>query len=157
MTKAVFKKETLHLKFKNYLKTVGLKNTKQRTLILDALLSLDDHVDVPAIVHKVQHQDSSIGVATVYRTLQLMVDGGIILERQFGKERKQFECMDPEQEHHDHLICLDCGQIMEFYNQPLEQLQDDIAHSLGFQLSHHTMQLFGSCLDKNKCKHLRKK
>ena len=88
-----------HSAFDDYLAQVGMRQTKQRRVILDAVLMLGPHVDAETIAAQARKIDTSIGLATVYRTLQLMTDAGLLLERQFGKERAQFEFADQ-----DHLV-----------------------------------------------------
>lgn len=137
--------EKLHQDFESYLIDVGLRQTKQRRVILDAILNSGRHVDAETIAQEAKKIDQSIGVATVYRTLQLMTEAGILEERRFEKDRVKFEIIDPNHEHHDHLICTACGNIVEFFNEEVEELQEKIAKESGFKLTHHRMELFGTC------------
>jgi Fur family ferric uptake transcriptional regulator len=141
----------VHETFETYLTKLGLRQTKQRRIILDAVMMLGPHVDADAIASEAKKMDKSIGLATVYRTLQLMTESGVLTERQFGKERARFEINYPHQEHHDHLICSDCGAIFEFMDPELERLQVQIAQRIGFQLRDHRMELFGNCMNKENC------
>ena len=86
--------------------------------------------------------DSSIGLATVYRTLRLFVEAGIASERRFQEGVTRYE---PQQPHHDHLICVRCGRIVEFENDAIERLQDEIAAHHGFTLLSHRHELYGAC------------
>ena len=142
----------LHDLFENHLTRLGLRQTKQRRAILDAVLELGSHVDAETIAFHARKFDKNIGMATVYRTLQLMTEAQIIVERQFRKDRSQFELADEEDCHHDHLICTHCGHIIEFFDQQVEKLQEAIAQRLGFRLTNHRMELFGSCLEPQNCK-----
>ena len=144
-TKHLPDSKAVHRVFDEYLARLGLRQTKQRKVILDAVLSLGSHVDAETIFKEVQTIDHSIGVATVYRSLQLMVGAGIIAERKFDKERTHFELNDPLKQHHDHFICTKCGKIFEFFDEELEELQVRIAKKLGFRLTDHRMDLFGDC------------
>ena len=88
----------IHEAFDAYLANLGLRQTKQRRIILDAVMMLGPHVDADTIASQARSIDESIGLATVYRTLQLMTDSGILVEHQFGKDRAQFEFADPVDE-----------------------------------------------------------
>lgn len=144
-------REKVHAAFEAYLTKLGLRQTKQRRSILDALMILGPHVDAETITAQARKVDSSIGLATVYRALQLMTESGVLVERQFGRDRAQFEVVDATNEHHDHLICKQCGAIIEFYDDELERLQETISLRLGFTLVHHRMELFANCLKPENC------
>jgi Fur family ferric uptake transcriptional regulator len=137
--------EAVHKVFEAYLGKLGLRQTKQRRIILDAVLALGSHVDAEAISREARSLDDSIGLATVYRSLQLMTGAGILVERKFDKERAHFELSDTLVQHHDHFICTTCGKIVEFYDEDLENLQEKIAERLGFRLTDHRVDLFGNC------------
>lgn len=142
----------MHAAFEDYLNRLGLRQTKQRKIILDAVLNLGPHVDAETISLKARSLDSSIGLATVYRALQLLTNSGLLVERQFGRDRTQFEVADAAHEHHDHLICNQCGTIIEFFDADLESLQDKIGVNLGFKLTKHRMEMYGDCqLDFETC------
>jgi Fur family transcriptional regulator, ferric uptake regulator len=140
-----------HNSFQTYITSIGLRHTKQRRAILDAVLTLGPHVDAETIAAQARKIDTSIGLATVYRTLQLMTGAGLLTERQFGRERSQFEFTDGSEEHHDHLICNQCGVIVEFVDNEIETLQEKVASSLGFALQKHRMELYGDCLTPQNC------
>ena len=144
-------RQRAHDAFQAYIVSIGLRQTKQRRVVLDAVLTLGPHVDAETIASQARKIDTSIGLATVYRTLQLMTGAGLLTERQFGRERSQFEFSDGSEEHHDHLICNQCGEIVEFFNDEIETLQESVAHSLGFTLRSHRMELYGDCQDPENC------
>lgn len=146
------KRAHLHHVFDEYLNQLGLRQTRQRKIILDAVLSSGRHVDAETIFTEVKKVDSSIGLATVYRTLKMMTDSKILVERHFGSDRASFEFADQNNEHHDHLICNQCGEIVEFYDEGLERYQDLVAKNLGFKLKNHKMELFADCLTLDHCK-----
>lgn len=146
------KRAHLHKIFDEYLNRLGLRQTRQRKIILDAVLDSGRHVDAETISNEVKKIDNSIGLATVYRTLKMMTDSQILVERHFGKDRASFEFADQENEHHDHLICNQCGEIIEFFDGKLEQYQDLVAKNLGFKLVTHKMELFADCLSSKNCK-----
>jgi Fur family ferric uptake transcriptional regulator len=137
--------EVIHQQFESYLGRLGLRQTKQRRTILDAVLNLGAHVDAETISKEARRVDDSIGLATVYRSLQLLIGAGILAERKFDKDRAHFELIDPASQHHDHFICTRCGKIVEFLDDELEALQERIAQRLGFRLTDHRMELYGDC------------
>ncbi|BBH52616.1 MULTISPECIES: Fur family transcriptional regulator [Fluviispira] len=145
------KRAHLHQVFESYLNQLGLRQTRQRRIILDAVLASGRHVDAETIANEVKKTDSSIGLATVYRTLKMMTDSQILVERHFGGDRASFEFADQGDEHHDHLICKQCGEIVEFYDADLEKRQEEVAKNLGYKLIHHKMELFAECLGLDKC------
>lgn len=133
-------------KFASYresLKRERLKSTRQRDLIVGEFFRRHQHLTVEELLERVHRRDSSIGPATVYRTLNLLTRLGLALKREFGGGRARFEHSTPH--HHDHLICVRCGQIFEFENQRIEVLQEKICDRHRFQLLDHKMELYGYC------------
>lgn len=131
--------------FREYLSEEGLKATRQRTLIVETFDRLGEHVSVEDLLAAVKERDAAIGYATVYRTLKLLVDGGLASIRHFGDGFARFE--PRMEEHHDHLICEDCGKIVEFHDEEIERLQEVLAKRLGFRLTRHRHELYGLCED----------
>ena len=130
----------------------GLRSTAQRRLILDRLFEVGGHFTADDLIADVRQADSSVGSATVYRTLRMLVESGLLHEHRFADhEGTRFELKLGE-EHHDHLICLECGTIREFEEPLIEQLQERIAAQLGFTLESHTHQLYGYCKDCSKAR-----
>lgn len=146
-------KSDIHSIFNAYLTKKGLRQTKQRKIILNVILNANDHIDVESILKKARKSDRSIGLATVYRSLQLMTEGGILVERRFTKDKSSFEVADDMSTHHDHLICNQCSHIVEFFNSNLEEMQIKISEKLGFKLKTHKLELFGDCLSPETCKY----
>ena len=146
------KRAHLHKVFDEYLCQLGLRQTRQRKIIIDAVLSTGRHVDAETISNEVKKIDSTIGLATVYRTLKMMTDSQILVERHFGGDRASFEFADQGDEHHDHLICNQCHEIVEFFDPELERCQELVAKNLGFKLKTHKMELFADCLSSENCK-----
>jgi len=146
VSKPKSKKESPLLEaFRTYLSEEGLKATRQRTLIVKTFGDLGDHVSVEDLLAAVKERDEAIGYATVYRTLKLLVDGGLASIRHFGDGFARFE---PRlEEHHDHLICEECGKILEFHDEGIERLQVVLAKRLGFRLTRHRHELYGLCED----------
>lgn len=123
----------------------GLKMTEQRRVIARVLSESDDHPDVEALYRRAAKIDSRISLATVYRTVKLFEDAQIIERHDFGDGRARYEEM-PE-EHHDHLIDLRTGKVIEFANEEIEKLQERIARELGYKLVDHRLELLCVPLD----------
>ena len=131
--------------FRDFLGREGLKTTRQRELIAAEFALVEDHVSVEELLARVRKRDASIGYATVYRTLKLLVDGGLASLRNFGEGFARYEPVD--EHHHDHLICEVCQKIVEFHDDFIEKRQEEVARELGFDLTHHRHELFGVCPD----------
>ena len=131
----------------DHLKSKGLKVTRQRELILESFLKTGKHIGVEELLQQVRRRSPTIGNATVYRTMKLFVEAGIAEERRFSTGVTLYEAHDGDEHHHDHLICTSCERIFEFENEEIEKLQDEVAESHGFKLTHHKMELYGLCSD----------
>ena len=127
-----------------YLEQNGLKQTKQRELILNTFLEAGQHVTSEDLYQKVREAHPNVGITTVYRTMKLLVDAGLATERNFDDGITRYEI---EHEHHDHLVCLKCGKIVEFECQMIEDTQNEIARQHGFQVLRHRHELYGHCGD----------
>ena len=121
-----------------------MKQTRQREVILEAFLKIGGHVSAEELYYKVSKRDSSIGLATVYRTLGLLCECGIAQQREFGEGRTRFEIVH-EYQHHDHLICTKCGKIIEFKNPNIERLQEKVAKDNDFTVYTHKLEIYGLC------------
>lgn len=128
----------------------GLKMTEQRRVIARVLSESDDHPDVEMLYQRASAIDSGISIATVYRTVRLFEEAGIIAKHDFGDGRSRYE--EAPQEHHDHLINLRTGEVIEFSNEQIEKLQEVIARELGFELVDHRLELYGIPLNDKKYK-----
>lgn len=124
----------------------GLRMTGQRRVIAQVLEDSDDHPDVEELHARVNTLDPRISLATVYRTVRLLDEEGILDKLEFGDGRARYE--DAERAHHDHLIDLDTGAVIEFVDEEIEALQEKIARKLGYELRGHRMELFGKRLTK---------
>ncbi len=132
-------------KFKALLKTNTLKFTKQRELILKFLYENDEHYtpeDIYMLLKK-ENPDINIGIATVYRTLTLLESSEIASSISFGAQGKKYEL--GLKKHHDHLICTSCGDIIEFFDETIEEQQEKIAAKFNFKMTDHTMKIVGLC------------
>ncbi|HEX8072179.1 MAG TPA: Fur family transcriptional regulator [Pyrinomonadaceae bacterium] len=135
--------------FHRHIQRAGLKRTAQRDLILDVFLRTEEHLSSEDLYRLVQQEDPDIGQTTVYRTLKLLTDAGLAREVRFGDGRTRYE-HNYKHPHHDHLICTQCGKTIEFFSADMEALQDQIAAKHKFELTHHTMRMFGYCADCRK-------
>ncbi|DAB36205.1 MAG TPA: transcriptional repressor [Sulfurospirillum cavolei] len=131
--------------FKELLKQNGLKYTKQREVVLKTLYEKNEHFTPEDlyIFLKNSYPELNIGIATVYRTLNLLEESNMVTSLSFGVAGKKFELANKP--HHDHMICKRCGLIIEFENDKIEQLQLEIARTHHFRLTSHLMQLQGIC------------
>lgn len=130
--------------FHNFLKERGLKATRQRNLIFQIFLTAADHPSVEELYRRARQKDSRIGYATVYRTLKLMAESGLASSGLFGDRSARFEQRLPGG-HHDHLICINCGKIVEFESAGIEILQARVAKQRGFRIFDHKLEIFGYC------------
>lgn len=137
----------LLIEFKNIIKANGLKFTSQREAILQTLYENPQHFTSENLYMMVKKKfpNLNIGIATVYRTLTLLEESGLVSSISLGVQGKKFEIANKP--HHDHLICTKCGKIVEFENEQIEELQHQIAKSSGFKLTDHLMQLYGICAE----------
>ncbi len=120
----------------------GLKMTEQRRVIAQVLSEADDHPDVEEVYRRASRIDERISISTVYRTLRLFEESEIIQSHDFGGRRARYETADQD-EHHDHLIDIDTGAVIEFLDSDIEELQVRIAKRLGYDLIDHRMELYG--------------
>lgn len=119
----------------------GLRMTGQRRVIAEVMESADDHPDVEELFARASKRDPNISIATVYRTVKLFEETGILERVEFGDGRARYE--DAEREHHDHLIDMNTGQVIEFVDSEIEELQERIAQKLGYRLKGHKLELYG--------------
>ncbi len=125
--------------------TKGMRMTDQRRVIARVLQSSKDHPDTEEVYRRAIQVDDKISISTVYRTVKLFEDAGIIERHEFGDGRSRYETM-PE-EHHDHMIDLKSGKVIEFKNEEIEALQQAIAKKLGYRLVDHRLELYGVLLE----------
>ncbi len=121
--------------------TAGLRMTGQRRVVAQVLQESDDHPDVEELYARASKVDAGISLATVYRTVKLFEETGILERLEFGDGRARYE--DAEREHHDHLIDINTGKVIEFVDPEIEALQEKIAKKLGYELRGHKLELYG--------------
>ena len=124
----------------------GVRLTDQRKLIAKIMSESDDHPDVDELHKRVSQLDEKISIATVYRTVKLFEEAGIVSKHDFKGNKSRYE--QTSQEHHDHLIDISTGEIIEFVNDDIEQLQKKVAEKLGYKLVDHRLELYGSKIKK---------
>lgn len=124
----------------------GVRLTEQRKLIAKVMSESESHPDVAELHKKVGKFDSKISIATVYRTVKLFEEAGIVSKHDFKGSKSRYE-QAPE-EHHDHLIDINSGEITEFVNEEIEKLQKQVAEKLGYRLVDHRLELYGSKIKK---------
>lgn len=128
----------------------GLKMTEQRRVIARVLSDATDHPDVEELYNRASRIDSGISIATVYRTVRLFEEAGVLERHDFGDGRARYE--ETPEEHHDHLIDMNTGDVIEFHDDAIEDLQKKIATRLGFRLVGHRLELYGTRLGEEKKK-----
>lgn len=124
----------------------GMRMTEQRRVIARVLSGADDHPDVEEVYRRATEIDAHISIATVYRTVRLFEEAGILERHDFRDGRARYEPVSDE--HHDHLIDLDSGEVIEFHSEEIEQIQKEIARKLGFTLVDHRLELYGVPLNR---------
>ena len=124
----------------------GLRLTDQRKLVAKVMSESKDHPDVDELHKRVSKLDSKISIATVYRTVKLFEEAGIVAKHDFKGTKSRYE--QTTHEHHDHLIDVNTGEITEFVNDDIEKLQKKVAEKLGYKLVDHRLELYGSKIKK---------
>ena len=128
--------------FHDFMQQRGLKSTRQRDEIATWFFCAAGHLSADDIYRQVKEVAPGIGFSTVYRTMRLLRESGLVQERHFGDGEALYENIS---EHHDHCICTTCGSITEFENDQIEKLQEAVASRFGFRLQSHKMELYGTC------------
>ena len=134
--------------FIDFLKEHNLRWTPQRKSILKVFLQLEGHVPIDDLHKKIRSEDPTIGIATLYRTMKLLIDAGLAEMHTFN-ERTTYERLY-QVKHHDHLICTSCGKTIEFEHALIEKYQFEVCEEYGFTLKNHKMELLGICGDCSK-------
>ncbi len=126
----------------------GMRMTAQRRIVAQVLSAAEDHPDVEEVYRRSVALDPKISIATVYRTLRLFEDAGILERHEFGDGRARYETVPDE--HHDHLIDLKTGHVIEFQDSEIEELQRRVARRLGYRIVDHRLELYGVALDNKR-------
>lgn len=136
--------EPRHL-LRSFLASKGLKSSENRAAVVRAFLASTGHVDLRTLLDAARRLHDGVSYTTVYRTMKLLEEAGIATAHRFDEARGTVFEVAVGRAHHDHLICETCGRIAEFLNPDLESTQDEIAADLGFSLTHHRHELYGTC------------
>ena len=137
--------------FLRHIQKKGLKRTTQRDLILDVFLRTEEHLSNEDLYRLVKQEDPTVGQTTVYRTLKLLTEAGLAREVRFGDGRTHYE-HQYKHEHHDHMICSECGKIIEFFSAELEAIQDAMAAKHRFEITQHLLRIIGVCAECRRAK-----
>ena len=148
MSKAV--KSHAKAKFMRFLAGKNLRVTAQRQAIVDTVFGTEEHFTAEQLLSWSQRRDKSVSRATVYRTLPLLTESGLVREMDFGKDYKFYDPNYAEHPNHNHLICNDCDKIVEFESDRIEKLESEISQRLGFSLKAQRLQITGSCEELKK-------
>ena len=124
----------------------GVRLTEQRKLVAEVMSDSDNHPDVDELHRRVCKLDSKVSIATVYRTVKLFEEAGVVAKHDFKGNKARYE--EAPKEHHDHLIDINTGEITEFVNEDIEKLQKQVAEKLGYKLVDHRLELYGSKIKK---------
>ena len=136
-------------RFGNYLRRHQLKFTPERRAVLECALSTDSHFQAEDLLIQMRQQGVHVSKATIYRTLPLLVESGLLREVIVGERHIHYEHTLAHQ-HHDHLICVNCGKIIEFHEPQVEHIQQQICETYGFTMTTHTLEIRGYCAE---CQH----
>lgn len=137
-------------KFLEYIEEKGLRLTSQRMAIIDTVFNTQEHFTAEQLIEWARERDQSVSRATVYRTLPLLTESGLVREMDFGKDYKYYDPNYAEHPNHNHIICQDCDRIVEFESEKLEQLEDEITHKMGFSLKTQRIQINANCEELKK-------
>lgn len=133
-------------RFAHYLKERRLPVTRQRLEVAEAVVRVADHPSIERIRRDLRQRGIRVGTATVYRTIDLLVESGLVREHDFGEGYRRFEAM-PDRAHHEHLVCQRCGTVVEFTNERLERMLELVADEMDFVHRRHRVEVFGLCAE----------
>lgn len=132
-------------RFISFLGTKNLRMTAQRQAIIDAVFSTEEHFTAEQLLDWSRERDKSVSRATVYRTLPLLTESGLVREMDFGKEHKYYDPNYAEHPEHNHIICADCEKIVEFESDQLSRIEREITNKLGFAVKSQRLQITATC------------
>ena len=141
--------------FTEYLEKHSQRKTQERFTILDEIYGINDHFDIDHLFHLLKSKNYDISLATVYNTIELLLDANLVMKHQFGKNQARYERSYAFKQH-DHLICNNCGHVFEFCDPRIQQIQSMIGDLLRFRIDHHSLHLFGDCnelAERGDCKY----
>src|SRR5205807_3300065 len=144
-------------RFREFIEQKNLRMTSQRQAIVDSVFSTDKHFTAEQLLAWSRKRDPSVSRATVYRTLPLLTESGLVREMDFGKDYKFYDPNYADHPNHSHIICQDCERIVEFESDKIERLENEISHRLGFEVKSQRLQITGRCQELKKLGACRKK
>jgi Fur family ferric uptake transcriptional regulator len=132
-------------RFLTFLEGKALRMTSQRQAIIDTVFDTEEHFTAEQLLEWARQRDQSVSRATVYRTLPLLTESGLVREMDFGKDHKYYDPNYADHPNHSHIICHDCEKIVEFEDEKIAKLEDEISHRLGFSVKAQRLQITGAC------------
>ena len=132
-------------RFLEFLAQKKLRMTGQRLAIIETVFSTEEHFTAEQLLEWSRRRDKSVSRATVYRTLPLLTESGLVREMDFGKEHKFYDPNYAEHPRHNHIICQDCGKIVEFESEKIEHVENEISRRLGYAVKSHRLQITATC------------
>ena len=137
-------------RFVDFLEQKNLRLTSQRQAIIDSVFSTEQHFTAEQLLEWSRQRDKTVSRATVYRTLPLLTESGLVREMDFGKDYKFYDPNYAQHPHHNHIICQDCEKIVEFDSDKIEKIENEISHRLGFSVKAHRLQITATCEELKK-------
>ena len=137
-------------RFVDFLAQKNLRLTSQRQAIIESVFSTEQHFTAEQLLEWSRQRDKTVSRATVYRTLPLLTESGLVREMDFGKDYKFYDPNYAQHPHHNHIICQDCEKIVEFDSDKIEKIENEISHRLGFSVKAHRLQITATCEELKK-------